>query len=83
MVNVKIVSFFIMASKRVLKCLSIEEKYKFIKEVEGRLKKKEAADKYGIPATTDSRIFKNKESITNSFESGFQKIGILTSVSNS
>ena len=63
-----------MASKSVLKCLSIEEKYKLINDVEGGLKKKEAADKYSIPATTVSIIFKNKESITNSFESGFQKL---------
>ena len=63
--------------------MSIEEKYKPIKEVDGGLKKKEAADKYGIPATTVSKIFRNKESITNSFESGFQKLGILMSVSKS
>ena len=43
--------------KRVLKCLSFEEKYKFIKEVEGGLKEKEAADKYGISAATVSKIF--------------------------
>ena len=55
--------------------------YKLIKEVEGGLKKKEATDKYGIPATTVSTIFKNKESVTNTFEYGFQMLGILTSVS--
>ena len=49
----------------------------------GGLKKKEAADKYCIPAAIVSKIFKNKESITNSFESGSPKIGILTSVNNS
>ncbi|XP_075163042.1 uncharacterized protein LOC142235666 [Haematobia irritans] len=63
---------FIVSSKRVLKCLSIEEKYKLIKEVDGGLKKKEAAAKYGIPASTVSTIFKNKESIITSFESGFR-----------
>ena len=80
MVNVKIVFFIIMASKRALKYLSIEEKYKLIKDVEGGLNKKEAADKYGKPATTVSTNFKNKESITNSFEYEFQKLGILTSM---
>lgn len=58
-----------MATKRVLKCLSIEEKYKLLKEVEGGLKKKEAAEKYGIPASTLSTIFKNNESIITSLES--------------
>lgn len=72
MINVEIDFFIIMATKRVLKCLSIEEKYKLIKDVEDGLKKKEAADKYGIPASTVSTIFKNKESIINSFESGFR-----------
>ena len=57
-----------MTSKQVLKCLSIEEKYKIMKKVEGWLKKKEAADKYGVPATAVLTIFKNKESITNSFD---------------
>lgn len=71
MIDVSNIAFvFIMASKRVLKCLSIEEKYKLIKEVDGGLKKKEAAAKYGIPASTVSTIFKNKESIITSFESG-------------
>ena len=77
MVNVKIVFFIIMASKRVLKYLSIEETCKLIKEVEGGLKKKEAADQYGLPAATVSKIFKN-----NFFASELQKIDILTSVSN-
>lgn len=73
MINVIIAFYFIiMATKRVLKCLSIEEKYKLIKDVEGGLKKKDAADKYGIPASTVSTIFKNRESIINSFESGFR-----------
>ena len=31
--------------------MSIEEKYKLMKEIEDGLKTKEAADKYGIPAT--------------------------------
>ncbi|XP_050339622.1 tigger transposable element-derived protein 4-like [Bactrocera neohumeralis] len=59
-----------MATKRVLKSLSIEEKYKLLKEVEGGLKKKKAAEKFSIPASTVSTIFKNKESIITSFESG-------------
>ena len=71
-----------MVFKRVLKCLSFKEIYKLYKKVEGGLKKKEAADKYGIPAATVSKFFENKESITNSFEFGFQKLKILISVSN-
>lgn len=61
-----------MATKRVLKCLSIEEKYKLINEIEDGLKKKEAAEKYGIPANTVSTILKNRESIIASYELGSQ-----------
>lgn len=48
----------------------MEEKCKLIKEIECGLKKKEAAVKYGIPASTVSTILKNKESIITSLESG-------------
>lgn len=59
-----------MASKRVLKCLSLEDKYKLIKDTEKGTMKKDVAEKYGVPASTLSTILKNKNAIIASFESG-------------
>lgn len=59
-----------MASKRTLKTLTIDVKYKLIKEVENGLRNKDAAEKYGIPPNTVSTILKKKESIINAVEGG-------------
>lgn len=59
-----------MPPKRVLKSLSLEEKFKLIKEIESGSKKKKVAEKYGIPASTISTILKKRELIMTSLESG-------------
>jgi hypothetical protein len=45
-----------MPPKRVLKSLSLTEKFKIIKEVETGARKKDVATKYKIPASTLSTI---------------------------
>ena len=45
-----------MSSKRTLKTLSVDQKFKLIKEVESGLRNKDVAVKYGIPASTVSTI---------------------------
>ena len=59
-----------MSVKRTLKTLSIDDKYKLIKEVKSGLKKKDVAVKYGVPANTVSTILKNKETIVTAIEYG-------------
>jgi uncharacterized protein (DUF4415 family) len=54
-----------MPPKRVLKSLSLTEKFKIIKEVETGARKKDVATKYKIPASTLSTILKNKSTIMN------------------
>jgi predicted transcriptional regulator len=57
-----------MPPKRVLKSLSLTEKFKIIKEVETGARKKDVATKYKIPASTLSTILKNKSTIINVVE---------------
>ncbi|XP_053947890.1 tigger transposable element-derived protein 4-like [Anastrepha ludens] len=59
-----------MSSKRCLKTLSIDEKFKLIKEVEMGARKKDVAVKYAIPANTVSTILKNKQTVITAIESG-------------
>lgn len=59
-----------MASKRTLKTLSIDEKFRLIKEVESGARKKDIAVKYGVPANTVSTILKNKQTIITAIEYG-------------
>lgn len=59
-----------MSLKRTLKTLSIDEEFKFIKEVESGPRKKDVAAKYGVPANTVSTILKNKQSIITAIETG-------------
>ncbi|XP_066258787.1 tigger transposable element-derived protein 4-like [Euwallacea similis] len=59
-----------MSTKRVLKTLSIDEKFRLIKEVESGSRKKDVAAKYEVPASTVSTILKNKQAIITAFESG-------------
>lgn len=59
-----------MSLKRTLKTLSIDEKYKLIKEVERGSRKKDVAVKYGVPANTVSTILKNKQTVITAIESG-------------
>lgn len=59
-----------MSVKRTLKTLSLDEKFKLIKEVESGSKKKDVAVKYGVPASTVSTILKNKETIVTAIENG-------------
>lgn len=56
--------------KRTLKTLSIDEKYRLIKEVESGLRKKDVAIKYAVPASTVSTILKNKQAIISAIENG-------------
>ncbi|XP_034481224.1 tigger transposable element-derived protein 6 [Drosophila innubila] len=59
-----------MGPKRALKCLSLEDKFKLIKDIESGSKNKEVAEKYGIPSSTVSTILKKRELIVTSMESG-------------
>lgn len=59
-----------MSKKRTLKTLSINEKFKLIKEVESGTRKKDVAMKFGIPANTVSTILKNKQTIITAIENG-------------
>lgn len=59
-----------MPPKRILKTLTIEDKYKLINEVKNGSKKKDVASKYGVPPNTVSTILKNKESIITAMEYG-------------
>lgn len=59
-----------MAQKRTLKALTIEDKFKLIKEVEAGSLKKDVASKFGVPPSTVSTILKNKQSIIAAFEGG-------------
>lgn len=59
-----------MSSKRTLKTLSLGEKYRLLKEVEGGARKKDVALKYGVPASTVSTILKKKDTIISAVESG-------------
>lgn len=59
-----------MSLKRTLKTLSVDEKFKLIKEVESGARNKDVAVKYGIPANTVSTILKNKHSIILAVQSG-------------
>jgi hypothetical protein len=50
-----------MPPKRVIKTLSIQDKFNLIKDVDSGFKKKDIAIKYGVPKSTVSTILKNKE----------------------
>lgn len=58
------------ANKRVVKTLSLHNKFELIKEVETGAKKKDVAVKYGIPRSTVSTILKNKTKVIDAIESG-------------
>lgn len=57
-----------MPPKRVLKTLSIEEKYKLLKDIKSGIRNKDVAEKYGIPKNTVSTIVKNEKSILEAME---------------
>jgi hypothetical protein len=52
-----------MPPKRVLKTLTINDKYKLLKDVESEIRKKDVAAKFNIPASTVSTILKKKAEI--------------------
>lgn len=51
-----------MSSKRTLKTLSVDQKFKLIKEVESGSRNKDVTVKCGIPANTVSIIYKCRQS---------------------
>lgn len=65
-----IFAFLNMSSKRTLKTLSVDQKFRLIKEVESGSKNKDVAVKYGISPSTVSTILKNKHSVITAMESG-------------
>jgi|UniRef100_A0A2S2QVQ0 hypothetical protein len=54
-------------SKR--KCLSIADKFEILNEVDKGIKKKDIAERYGIPTSSLSTILKNRENIIRQVES--------------
>jgi transposase len=52
-----------MPPKRILKTLTINDKYKFLKDVENGIREKDVAAKFNIPASTVSTILKKKAEI--------------------
>jgi hypothetical protein len=52
-----------MPPKRILKTLTINDKYTFLKDVESGIRKKDLAAKFNIPASTVSTILKKKVEI--------------------
>jgi hypothetical protein len=59
-----------MPPKRVIKTLSIQDKFNLIKDVDSGFKKKDIAIKYGVPKSTVSTILKNKEKVIKAIEEG-------------
>jgi hypothetical protein len=57
-----------MPPKRVIKTLSIQDKFNLIKDVDSGFKKKDIAIKYGAPKSTVSTILKNKEKVIKAIE---------------
>jgi hypothetical protein len=52
-----------MPPKRILKTLTINDKYTFLKDVEIGIREKDVAAKFDIPASTVSTILKKKAEI--------------------
>jgi hypothetical protein len=52
-----------MPPKWILKTLTINDKYKFLKDVESGIWEKDVAAKFNIPASTVSTILKKKAEI--------------------
>jgi hypothetical protein len=59
-----------MPPKRVIKTLSIQDKFNLIKDVDSGFKKKDIAIKYGVPKSTVSTILKNKKKVIKAIEEG-------------
>jgi predicted nucleotidyltransferase len=59
-----------MPPKRVIKTLSIQDKFNLIKDVDSGFKKKDIAIRYGVPKSTVSTILKNKERVIKAIKEG-------------
>ena len=63
-----------MATKRKYSSKPVHEKYQALLEVESGGKKKDIAEKYGVPLNTLSTWIKNASKIKQTFQSGDQNL---------